>query len=215
MKFNSMTTAAAALLLTVGVPAAMTQSGGTPPAPAPAAAAVKMGVLDVRQAITSTAEGKLASAELQSQFTPRQAELENLNKRIEDLRTRIQQGRNTLSQEELVRLQREGESLARTLDRRRNDLQEDVQAAENEVLERIGGKMRQVLDRYARENAFTVIFDISTQSGIVYAANSVDVTQDIIRLYDQAHPVKASAQPAAPRPQPGTPASKPPTKPPQ
>jgi hypothetical protein len=39
-----------------------------------------------------------------------------------------------------------------------------------------------------------VILDRSGQSTpVIYAANSTDVTQDIIRLYDQTYPVKASA----------------------
>jgi hypothetical protein len=38
---------------------------------------------------------------------------------------------------------------------------------------------------------------------VIYAANTIDVTQDIIKLYDQSYPVKSSAaaaKPATPRP---------------
>ena len=77
---------------------------------APGSAAVgKIGVINVRQAIAGTAEGKQAGAELQSQFAPRQNELEGLNKQINDLRQRIDSGTGKLSPEELARLQREGE----------------------------------------------------------------------------------------------------------
>jgi len=69
-------------------------------------------VLSVRQAIVTTSEGKQASAELQSQFSARQSELESMNKKVNDLRQRLQAGQNTLSQEEQGRLTREGETLA-------------------------------------------------------------------------------------------------------
>src|SRR6266852_4384539 len=73
----------------------------------------KLGVINVRQAIASTSEGKQAGAELQSQFAPRQSELEGLNKQINDLRSRIDAGTGKFSQDEQARLQREGETKAR------------------------------------------------------------------------------------------------------
>jgi len=55
-----------------------------------------------------------------------------------------------------------------------------------------------VLDRYARESGFVAVFDSSAQnSPIIYASNNIDVTQEVIRLYDQQYPVKGSGAPAA------------------
>jgi len=65
------------------------QAQGTAPG---SATGTKLGVINVRQAIASTSEGKQAGAELQSQFAPRQSELEGLNKQINDLRSRIDAG---------------------------------------------------------------------------------------------------------------------------
>ncbi len=193
----------------VGFVAAQAQSA---PTNTPANAATpgnKVGVLSVRQAIVTTAEGKQASAELQSQFSARQSELENLNKQISDLRQRLQTGGDKLSPEEQTRLQRQGEALAKQAQRKQEDYQEDVNAAQQEVIDRIGRKMMDVLDRYARENGYVAVFDTSAQgSNIIYASNQVDVTQEIIRLYDQAYPVKAVATPAKPaaaKPAPTTP----------
>jgi len=187
-------------------------------APAAAAAPVKsVGIINLRGAIGSTAEGKQASAELQSQFAPRSSEIDAMTKQINDLQQKLQAGQGKLSQEEETRLTAEGQRLTQRLDRRRNDFQEDATAAQQEVLERIGRKMVDVLDRYARENGFSVVLDTSGQnSPILYASNQVDVTQDIIRLYDQQYPVKTGAAPAAAKPATPKPATPPPaTKPPQ
>jgi len=179
---------------------------------APAAgstAGTKVGVLNVRQAIVSTAEGKQASTELQGQFASRQTELENLNKQINDIRQRLQTSGDKLSQEEAVRLQRQGEALQKQLTRKQEDYQEDVNASQQEVIDRIGRKMMDVLDRYARENAYTAIFDSSAQGAPIYVSNGVDVTPEIIKLYDQAYPAKAAtstAKPPAAKPASTTPA---------
>jgi len=187
------------------------------PAAAGSSASGKVGVINIRQAIVTTAEGKLASAELQSQFASRQNEIENLNKQISDLQQRLQASANKLSQEEEARLRQEGQRRAQRLDRMNTEYQEDVNAAQADVIDRIGRKMVDVLDRYSRENGYVIVLDSSAQgTPILYASTQIDVTQDIVRLYDQAYPVKAGAttpaKPAAAKPAPATsqpPAAKP------
>ena len=191
------------------------------------ATGTKIGVINVRQAIASTSEGKQAGAELQSQFAPRQNELEGLNKQINDLRQRMDASTGKLSPEEQGRLQREGEQRARQLQRKQDEYQEDVNAAQADVFDRVGRKMIDVLDRYARENGYVAILDTSAQNTpILFASTNIDVTQDIVKLYDQAYPVKGGVPagttpaPKATTPRPATqkpatqqpPAAKPPTQ---
>jgi outer membrane protein len=186
------------------VPGVYAQSGG--------GAAPKVGVISVQVAIQSTAEGKQAANELQSRFAPRQTELDNLRKQIEDLQTRLRTASNTLSDEEKARLAREGDQLTRTYQRKQQDSQDDFNEAEREIVDTIGRKMIDILDKYSKENGYAVVLDTSAQNTpVIYAANTVDVTQDIIKLYDQSYPVKnaSAARPAAPRsttPKPAAPA---------
>jgi outer membrane protein len=172
-------------------------------APAAAGSAVsgKTGVINIRQAIATTAEGKQASAELQSQFSARQNELEQMNKQINDVRQRLDTGAGKLSQDEATRLQRQGESMARQLQRKQDEYQEDVQSA---VFDRIGRKMVDVLDRYARENGIVVVLDSSAQNTpVLFVSPNIDITQEIVRLYDNAYPVKGGAA-TAPAARPAT-----------
>jgi outer membrane protein len=191
MKIRFGIPAVAALLV---VPAVWAQSSG--------AAAAKVGVISVQVAIQSTAEGKQAANELQSKFAPRQTELDNLRKQIEDLQTRLRTASNTLSDEEKARLAREGDQLTRTYQRKQQDSQDDFNEAEREIVDTIGRKMIDILDKYSKENGYSVVLDTSAQNTpVIYAANTVDVTQDIIKLYDQSYPVKnaAAARPSTPR----------------
>lgn len=187
----------AALLMT---PAVWAQASG-----AGAAASGKVGVINIQAAIASTAEGKQAAAELQSQFAPRTNELQNMQKQIEDLRNRLQTGQSTLSDEEKSRLQREGDQLTRTFQRKQQEFQDDTNDAQQDVVNRIGRKLVDVLNKYSKENGYSIVLDDSSQqTPVIFAANQIDVTQDIIRLYDQSYPVKAGAGAGttAPRPAP-------------
>jgi outer membrane protein len=181
-----------------------------------AAAPTKIAVLNVRNAIVATAEGKQAQAQLQSQFAPKQNELQSVQKQIEELQRKMTDGARTLSDDEKAKLQREGELLTRRLQRGNDDLNEELNAAQSEVVDGIGRKMLEVLDRYSRENGYTVVLDTSAQgSPVVYGSSQSDITQEIVRLYDQAYPVKggapAASTPATPKP--ATPAPAPTKKP--
>jgi outer membrane protein len=167
-----------------------------------AAAPTKIAVINIRNAIVATAEGKQAQAQLQSQFAPKQTELQSLQKQIEDLQRRMTEGARTLSDDEKAKMQREGELLSRRLQRGNDDLNEELNAAQGEIVDGIGRKMLEVLDRYSRENGFTAVLDTSAQgSPVVYGSSNSDITQEIVRLYDQAYPIKAaSSAPATPKP---------------
>jgi outer membrane protein len=213
---NMIRVAAAATLCLLGTATVRAQGA----APAGAATGGKIAVLNVRQAIVTTAEGKQASAELQSQFAPRQNEMETLNKQINDIRQQLAANQTTWSDEQKAKAQSQGQRLAAQLERKNTELQTDVNDAQGDVVDRIGRKMMEVLDRYARENGFVAVFDSSAQnSPIIYASNNVDITQDVIRLYDQQYPLKGGSTPAtrpAATPKPaGAPATTPkPTTPP-
>lgn len=178
--------ALAAFLLLPGA-AAWAQAGGAAPA-------AKIAVVNVKQAIVTTAEGKQASAQLQSQFAPKQGALDTLQKQINDLQNRLNTGQRTLSQDEIAKLQRQGDLLSHEYQRNQDDLQEAVTAAQSDIVDTIGRKMLDVLDKYAKENGFTVVLDSSAQgSPVIYASNEMDITDTVVRLYDQAYPVKEGA----------------------
>lgn len=196
MKIRATVVILALMMLT---PALRAQSNTAGQAPS------KVGVINMQAAITSTAEGKQAAAELQSKFAPRQAELQDMQKKIEDDQNRLRTGQTTLSDEEQARLTREYNVLTRTLQRKSQEAQDDFNDAQQDLINAIGRKMVDVLDKYAKEGSYAVVLDSSSQqTPIIYEANQIDITQDIIRLYDQAYPVKAAAtapsRPAAPRP---------------
>jgi outer membrane protein len=196
---NIFRVAAIALACLLGTIALRSQTA-TPPA-----SAGKIGVVNIQGAIDSTAEGKQAAGDLQAQFAPREQELESLNKQVDDLQKRLNGA--TLTDTERGRLTAQGTRLAQRLERKNTEYQEDFNAARGEVVNQIGRKMIDTLNRYAQDGNFTVILDSSSQnSPILFAAKTADITPEVIRLYNEAHPAKAattapSAKPSAPKPQ--------------
>ena len=174
-----------ALLL---VPAIWSQVGSSG-----APASSKVGTISLQAAIVNTAEGKQASAELQTQFAARSTELQNMQKQIQDIQAKLQSSQQVLNEGERGRLQREAERLTGTLQRKQQYFQEDLNAAQQDIMNNIGRKLADVLSKYSKENGYSVILDTSSQqTPVVYGAPQVDVTEEITKLYDQSHPAKST-----------------------
>ena len=183
-------------------PAALAQAGAPP---------TRFKVMDMRTAIIQTAEAKAAGAQLQSQFASQNAAIEGIDKELDGLSKRIQAGANTLSQEELGKLQRQGSMLQNQRKRAADQLEEQSTAAQSDIVDAIGRKMMDLVETYAKENGLDCVLNSSSDSiGVLYKSTTLDVTQEIVKLYDQKYPVKGAAPAAA---KPTTPATPPVKKP--
>jgi len=172
----------------------------------------KIAVIDFQGAIAGTAEGKADAAELQSEFAPRQNELGNISKQIDDIQTKLRAGQNTLSDEEKAHMQNQINELTQSGQRKQQDLQDDENAREQDLVQSIGSKMLPLVQKYAQENGYGVVLDgTAQQSIVVWAADSANITQPIVSLYDSTYPVKSSssAPSSTPRSTPSRPSSTP------
>ncbi len=167
---------------------ALAQTGGR----AAASGQMKIAILNVRQAMVATTEGKEASAKLKSKFAAQQNDLQNMQKQIQELQNRLSNNQG-MPNDEQARLQRQGELLTRQFQRKQDELNEEEIAAQSDVTEKIGRQMLNVVDRYSREHGYVIVLDISAQgTPVVYGSSEIDISNDIVRLYDQAYPVKAA-----------------------
>ncbi len=210
MKIRAILTMASLSILSAA-PAVMAQAGGTsaPPANSTAAAPNKIAVLDIQAAIVNTAEGKQEAASMQSSFAAKQAEVDSLRKQIDDLEKKAQAGANTLNDEEKARMSQQDTLLQHQLQRKSDQFNEEANAARAEILDRIGRKIVDVVDRYARENGIGLVVDSSGQTNpVLFRAQQLDITTEIVKLYDQQYPVKAAAA-TPPKTPANTPAKKP------
>lgn len=148
-------------------------------------------------AILSTAEGKSAAARLQAEWNPR---LAALTKKEADLQAerekleaegKVRHGwwpfRHAMSAKKKVMRQAAIQSQAKALQRERDDDQADFEKERIRVLNDLGGKMRQVIERYAKEKGYAFVLETgSPQTNVVVGQN--DITAEIIKLYNQTYP---------------------------
>ena len=182
----------------------------------------KVGVINIQRALVSTKEGQKAAAELQARTDPKRKELERKQNEIQGLQEQLRKQSNTASDEVKQRLMRDIDAKTKSFNRDMEDAQAEADQEQGKVLQELGGKMMAVIDKYARDNGYALIVDVSAQNTpVLFASPSIEVTDEIIAMYDKNAPAaapppatKPAAQPPAATPPPATsPAKKQPAPP--
>jgi outer membrane protein len=181
-------------------------------------ASTKVGVINIQAALVNTADGKKAAAELEAKRAPKTKELEKQQSEIRTLQDQLNRGGNAMSESAKAELVRNIDDKTKKFNRALEDANAEWEQDQQSVLRELGQKMMVVIDKYAKDNGYSLILDVSNpNTPVLYASNAIDITKDIIDLYDKNAPAQSSspstsAPPtsAAPAKSPSTPAATPP-----
>jgi Skp family chaperone for outer membrane proteins len=187
--------------------AAIAGAQGPPP--------TKVGVIQVQAALTGTKDGQKAVADYQSRIAPKVKEMERKRSEIQELQDKLSKGGNAMAQAAKDDLARSIDTKTKAYNRDMEDAQAEAQTEERKMLEELSGKMQVVIEKYAQANNFTVLLDVSNQNtNVIWISTAIDVTKDIIDLYDKMNPGGATGKPTSmPMNKPTAPTT-PPTAPP-
>jgi outer membrane protein len=177
---------------------------------------VKVGTIHFQNAIIGTRDGQKAAQELQGRFDPKRKELEKKKSDIEQLQVQLRNGSNTMSEEQKAKLYRDIDTRTKSLNRDTEDAQAEFDQEQNKVLQGLGQRLFALISKYSKDNGFALIVDVSNpQSPVLYASETVDITNDIVKMYDASTGAGAAASApaaAAPAPRRAAPAAAAPAK---
>ena len=162
----------------------------------------KVAVINVQSAIVSTKDGQKAAADLETKYGPRRKQVDARQSELSSLRDQLQKGQNTLSDAAKNELYKNIDQKTKALNRDMEDAQAELQQDQERLIADLSQKIQVVLDKYARDNGYALVLDVSSQqTPVVYASNTIDITKDIVDLYDKSSAAMApSTAPAKPAP---------------
>ncbi len=170
---------------------------------------MKVGVISVQGAIVGTHDGQKASQELETKFNPKKKEFDTRQSEIAQLQDQYNKGGSVMNDEKRNQLARDIDEKKKRLERDMQDANEELQSEQQKVLQGLGQRMMAVIEKYAKDNGYTMILDVSNpNTPVLYASSGIDITQDIVQLYDKTSTnggPTATPSAAAPAPAPGTP----------
>ncbi|MGI8744595.1 MAG: OmpH family outer membrane protein [Bryobacteraceae bacterium] len=149
------------------------------------AAQAKVAIINSQQAVFGTAEFKKWKTDAETRFKPRQDQLQKLQKDLADIQAQLQGGK--LNQQGEQELTAQGQRKQREGQRMQQDYQEDLDREQNDVLARMGGRMREVVSKLAESKGVDVVMDAAN---LVYFKPALDLTAEAMAAYDKAYPLK-------------------------
>ena len=198
----------AALFAQAPAPAPAAQAPKETSAAAASAGAGRVAVVDFQKAVVENTEGKKAQERFMAEVNKRQKDFEGKQKSLTDAQNKLQTQAQVLTDTVKGDLNRQIDKLNTELQRMNDDAQKDLGDLQQQLFRPIMEQTQKVLQAYAAENGFAVVFDVSSQANsIIYVQDVADITTEIIRRVDATVAKAPAAAPAA-APKPAEPAKK-------
>lgn len=155
-----------------------------------AQAGLKIGYVNFQKALAELDEAKAAKARLESVKDNKQKELDKAQDALKKDQETFQKQAATMTEQARVEkgeaLQKRFIDLQQSFEKGRAELAQK----ENEEFQPIVQKMRAIITTIAQKEQFTMVFDAG---GIAYAPDSLDLTPQLVRTYNDQNKVKATS----------------------
>jgi outer membrane protein len=148
-----------------------------------AAQQLNVAVIDVQRVVTESDPGKAALQKLKELQDVKIDEGRALQQELTTLQEQMSKQRFTLSEARLAELSKEIEDKQIALQRFQDDAERELDEARRRELGGLEGRIIPVINELGAERGFTLIFN-KFQSGLVYADDAVDITDDVIRRFN-------------------------------
>jgi outer membrane protein len=169
MKRSSLLVGCVVIILSLALPAAAQE--------------LTIAVIDVQRVVTESDPGKQALQKLKELQDAKVDEGRVLQQTLAGLQEQMAKQRFTLSEERLAEMNKQLEDGQIALQRFQDDAERELDEARRRELGSLEGRIIPVINQVGVERGFTVIFN-KFQSGLVYADDSVDITDEVIRRFN-------------------------------
>lgn len=148
------------------------------------AADFKVGIVDMQKAIQSSAAGKKAKKEVESDFEKKKKDLkkkeDDLKKRVEEFEKKQAVLSDKVRQEQQADLQKDMMQFREEVGKS----QMTIQQRERELTKPILEKLQKIISEIAKEKDFSVVLEKAEQS-VMFAKSELDITDEVIKRADK------------------------------
>jgi len=144
----------------------------------------KIAVIITQKLLTQTEAGKVAASKLQDRKKDAQQKLDKKAKDITEMQESLAKRQMVLSEDERTKAAADLEREQRDGLRLKEDLERELQKAENEVLGGVNKFLTKIVVDYGKKNGYDIILDASAS---LYFADGADITDDVIKAANAAY----------------------------
>jgi outer membrane protein len=147
--------------------------------------APKIAIINSQRAFETCVEGKKILAQMQERENKIKTDIQKLDDSIRLLENKLSTGRLTMTNEALVGIQADIDKKTTERKRYEEDAARDAQQFSVNLIQRIRAEMVTIIDALAKERGLELVLD-AQQSGVVTSSPAIDITDEVIRRYDQS-----------------------------
>ena len=145
---------------------------------------IKIGVVDLDQAISSTEDGKSAREALARKQREAEAEMAPLYERYKALEDDLKAKKFVLSDESLFQKQLDLAEIRNQIENRMKEIEGQLKVDKFRIQEPLVTKLRTIINETGRDEGFTLILQRGA-AGVIYTREALDITDLIISKYNK------------------------------
>lgn len=151
------------------------------------AAGPNIGYINLARALLEVEEGKRAMTRIKKTFDKKQAQLLEREKELKKMKDALD-AQSVVNKADASNRAKQAEFETKVMELQQLLFkeQQELEVLKKKELETIRVKMQKVIESFGKKNGYTIILEIQ-ESRLLYAKPHLDVTNEIIRRYNQRH----------------------------
>ena len=145
---------------------------------------VKIGVIDVQQALVSTAEGKKVKEDLERKVRAAEAQIQPKIQLLQETQKELQEMQHVLSKEALQKKQFDLMEMKSQIETEGQGLEQQFKLDQARLMQPLLEKFASTIDEIGRTKGFSLILD-RQDPGIMYSREVLDITDLAVAEFDK------------------------------
>jgi outer membrane protein len=151
--------------------------------------ATKIGVVSFEKIIQESSAGKVMQKDLKAKLEQLQGKLQAEEKKVQDMSVALEREALVLSSEKKLERQRELRDKADDLKKMNADYTQEMKILQNKRVNQIQKDVFDITNKIGKTQGYIVIIERKI-AGVIYAADKVDITDEIIKEYNSIYAKK-------------------------
>ncbi len=152
--------------------------------PMTANATGKIAVIDMQKVMRESHAGKAAMEKLNKKFEKLREELKKKQEELKAFKDDLEKKAPLLSDEARAEKERQYKKMLREFKDQSDDAQFEMRQAESRTMEPILKELEKIVTKIGKERGYSLILE-NKMPGIYYVAPDADITDEVIKAYDE------------------------------
>jgi outer membrane protein len=145
---------------------------------------LKIGIVDLDQAVVATDEGKKARDEFERKKREAEAQLQPMVEQFQEMMKEFEAKKFVLSEDAMRSKQLDAAELRNRIENKQKEVQSQLEVDRERLVGPLRTKLVSVVEKVGREQGFSMIFMRNTP-GIMYTRETLDITDLIIKSFNE------------------------------